>query len=60
MPSPPTGSTYTARHDDEALCYAILDRAQDAIAELDRQPNLDAAWFWELAELYGVGVAPGR
>lgn len=52
------GIAYNARHDDEALCYAIFDRAQDAIEELDRTPKLDEDWFWELADAYGVGLAP--
>lgn len=52
------GVAYTARHDDEAVCYAIFDRASDAIAVLDRITRLDQDWFWEVAEGYGVGLAP--
>lgn len=52
------GIAYNARHDDEALCYAIFDRAQDAIEELDRTLKLDEEWFWDLADAYGVGLAP--
>lgn len=52
------GIAYNARHDDEALCYAIFDRAADAIHEVHRDVALDAGWFWNIAELYGVGLAP--
>lgn len=52
------GIAYNARHDDEALCYAIFDRAADAIGEAERRLDLDADWFWEIAEPYGVGLAP--
>ena len=52
------GVAYTARHDDEALCYAIFHRAESAVVESDRELDLDRAWFWKLAEAYGVGLAP--
>ena len=52
------GIAYNARHDDEALCYAIFDRAADAIGEAERRSDLDAEWFWVIAEPYGVGLAP--
>jgi len=52
------GIAYYARHDDEALCYAIFDRARDALVEEDRLLELDEDWFWDLAEIYGVGLAP--
>jgi hypothetical protein len=52
------GIAYHARHNDEALCYAIFDRARDAIREAGREVDLDTEWFWEIAELYGVGLAP--
>ena len=52
------GIAYNARHDDEQRCYAIFDRAADAIDVAAREPDLDADWFWEIAELYGVGLAP--
>ena len=53
------GIAYYARHDDEALCYAIFDRASASIAELGRETNLDQDWFWKLALKYKVGIAPG-
>lgn len=51
------GIAYYGRHDDETLCYAVFDRAQDAIREVSRESDLDADWFWEIGELYGVGLA---
>jgi hypothetical protein len=53
------GIAYYARHDDEGLCYAIFDRAQSSVREIDRQTNLDQDWFWQLARRYKVGLAPG-
>jgi hypothetical protein len=52
------GIAYTARHDDSELCYAIYDRAHDAVVEVDRETSLDSHGFWTLAEHYGVGRAP--
>ena len=53
------GIAYYARHDDEALCYAIFDRASASITEIGRDTNLDQDWFWQLALKYKVGIAPG-
>ncbi len=52
------GIAYYARHDDEALCYAIFDRARAAVIEIGRETNLDQDWFWQLALRYKVGMAP--
>lgn len=52
------GIAYYARHDDEALCYAVFDRARAAITEKDRETDLDKDWFWRLALKYKVGMAP--
>jgi hypothetical protein len=52
------GIAHYARHDDEALCYAIFDRARDAFVEIERRTNLDQDWFWRLAMRYKVGMAP--
>ena len=57
-PADADGIAYHGRHDDEKLCYAIFDRAQTAIREVRREFDLDANWFWEIAELYGIGLAP--
>jgi hypothetical protein len=52
------GIAYYARHDDEALCYAIFDRARAFITEAGRETSLDQDWFWQLALRYRVGMAP--
>ncbi|WP_245466707.1 RES family NAD+ phosphorylase [Mesorhizobium sp. M1A.F.Ca.IN.022.07.1.1] len=52
------GIAYHARHDDAELCYALFERSADAIAEVDREVDLDQDWFWRMAERYGVGLAP--
>jgi hypothetical protein len=52
------GIAYTARHDDEAVCYALFGDAPVPVAETDRVIDLDQDWFWRLAEPYGVGRAP--
>ena len=57
-PAKVDGIAYYARHDDEALCYAIFDRAKAAVHEIERQTDLDQDWFWQLANRYGVGMAP--
>lgn len=51
------GISYTARHDDEAACCALFDAALLLVEELKRDANLDADWFWQLADPYGVGLA---
>jgi len=56
--SQPDGVAYNARHDDEALCYALFDRASASVVEESREEDIDQDWFWELAERYGVGLAP--
>jgi hypothetical protein len=52
------GIAYNARHDDEALCYAIFERAADGLQEVHRETDLDQDWVWDLAEPYGVGLPP--
>lgn len=52
------GIAYHARHDDEAMCCALFDTAAPAIREVSRMLELDQDWFWEIAEPYGVGLAP--
>jgi hypothetical protein len=52
------GIAYHARHDDAELCYALFDRAADAIVEDAREADLDQDWFWRLAAHYRVGLAP--
>jgi hypothetical protein len=57
-PAAADGIAYTARHDDGALCIALFDRASAALTEVERKPDLDQDWFWELAEPYGIGIPP--
>lgn len=52
------GVAYHARHDDTELCYALYERASDAIVEAERQHDLDRDWFWRLADRYRVGLVP--
>lgn len=52
------GVVYTARHDDQAVCYALFNRGAEAVEALSRECDLDQDWFWVLAEPYGVGLAP--
>lgn len=52
------GIAYHARHDDTELCYALFERSGGALAEAERQVDLDQDWFWQIAERYGVGLAP--
>jgi hypothetical protein len=58
-PVRPNGIAYYVRHDDEALCYAIFDRARGSVREREREINLDQSWFWQLARRYRVGLSPG-
>lgn len=52
------GIAYRSRHDDDQICYALFDTAAAAIEEIDRTTDLDADWFWELAEPYELGRTP--
>ncbi len=51
------GIAYQARHDDQEVCYALFDRAADRLVEESRTVDLDDNWFWEIAEIYHVGLA---
>ncbi len=57
-PDRPDGVAYMARHDDEAICYALFDHAPPCVIEHARETSLDHDWFWELADVYDLGVAP--
>lgn len=50
--------TYRARHNDDEICLAMFDRAASAVSVVRREKNLDADWFWVLAEEHGVGLPP--
>ncbi len=52
------GIAYHARHDDQALCVALFDRGKPAVREGDQMFDLDADWFWEVAEIYDRGSPP--
>ena len=52
------GIAYHARHDDQEICYALFDRAADRLVEESRTVDLNDNWFWEIAEMYHVGLAP--
>jgi len=52
------GIAYHARHDDRALCYALFNRASSHITEVERRVDLDADWFWQLADIYQMGFPP--
>ncbi len=57
-PSRPDGIAYMARHDDGAMCYALFDNAPVSVVEQSRDTDIDTDWFWQLANRYGVGLAP--
>lgn len=52
------GIAYYARHDDEQLCYALFDHCAEHISIAERQTDLDADWFWQIANHYNLGIAP--
>ncbi|MDQ0396208.1 hypothetical protein [Labrys monachus] len=40
------------------MCYALHERCAPDLAEIERTADLDADWFWRLAERYGIGLSP--
>jgi hypothetical protein len=52
------GISYTARHDPHQICYALFSRPFPTVREERREEDLDAPWFWEIADRYQVGMAP--
>lgn len=52
------GIAYMSRHDNSRICYAIFNRAQTSVSEIDRNSDLDVDWFWTVGEVYDVGRAP--
>ena len=57
-PAKADGIAYHSRHDDDELCHAVFGHVGSAIVEVRREIDLDRNWFWQLAERYGVGLAP--
>lgn len=53
-----SGIAYTARHDDQAVCYAVFETAADALGEIERETNLLQPWFADLVNRYGLGITP--
>ena len=49
------GIAYRSRHDNDQICYALFDTAAAIVKEINRTTDLDADWFWELAEPYEMG-----
>jgi hypothetical protein len=56
-PDRPDAILYGSRHDDDQLCLAVFDRAADAMGTpIDMPDLLGEDWFYELMDLYGVGL----
>lgn len=54
------GIAYRSRHDDDQICYAIFERARAKLSVRRLEVDLDRDWFYELADHYRVGIAPGQ
>lgn len=52
------GIAYRSRHDDNEVCFALFDRAPDALVVKSREPNPDQDWFYALMDRYHIGMAP--
>jgi hypothetical protein len=58
-PTQPDGVAYRARHDDDAICYALFNHAPMPVQEYSRDTDLDGHdWFWREAARYDIGLAP--
>ncbi len=57
-PARPDGIAYTSRHDPSQVCYALFDTPPCCVVEVERRRDLDADWFWSLAEAYAMASAP--
>lgn len=52
------GIAYSSRHDPHQICYALFERSAIAVREKALVVDLDADWFWRLADVYQVGRPP--
>ncbi len=52
------GIAYSARHDPNETCYALFEGGPGGIEEAERLTDLDADWFWSLADIYRLGRPP--
>lgn len=58
-PERPDGIAYRARHDDDAVCFALFDNPPVCVEVFRREIDLlNQGWFWKLMEAYAVGIAP--
>lgn len=57
-PSGVDGIAYRARHNDDEICYALFGDRRVTVVEDHRDTELDADWFWTIAEPVGVSLAP--
>jgi hypothetical protein len=57
-PISPSGIAYHSRHDDREECAALFEDRNIVLREVDRTSDLDADWFWQLAEQYGRASPP--
>ena len=57
-PSNPDGIAYRSRHDDDEICIALFDRADDSIATVGapRPMQADLPILLDLCWLYGLGL----
>jgi RES domain len=56
-PAQPDGIVYSSRHDNEALCIALFDRAREA-AEVEKSVSLSGSWrlLGKLLDRYRVAL----
>jgi RES domain len=56
-PEKPDGIQYRSRHDDDAFCVALFDRAEQALVAGQAKPLWENAWtLAALLDRYGIGL----